>query len=73
MNQDLRNASHEQIFAFVFDHDPEDEVHGKWHWRLDLDVQIDGSRAIRDLLSSARALDPSVPTYAAQVLQGDFR
>ena len=46
MNTDLRNATHEAIVDFVFDHYPEAEVDDKWYWRQDVDVEIEPRQAI---------------------------
>ena len=68
MNQDLRNASYEQIVEFVFNHLPEDEVDDKWYWQLKLDVQIEPRQAIAFLTRLC-----STRSYAAQVLEGHFQ
>lgn len=67
---DLRNASYEEIVAFVFDHWPEEEVDDKWYWNLQEDVQIEPRQAIAFLTQlcnrSGELFDQFTPEQIAE-------
>jgi len=71
MNTDLRNASYDEIVAFVFDHWPEDDVDQKWYWRLQDEVQIEPRQAIAFLTQLCNRAGELVERFTpAQIAEG---
>ena len=71
MSSDLRNATYDEIVAFIFNRYPEDEVDDKWYWNLADDVQIQPDRAVAFLTRLCTTASLLVEEYTLpQIAEG---